>query len=221
MILSVGLLVRCSLLLTVSAVATALAARQTAGLRHPGQDSYDDLLVAGAAWALVLCAAWAGLVCAAAVLEVVSAGRLAVTRLVGCPAPARRVLLATLGVAMAGGGALVAGPVSAAPAPLESGSSGRSERLGLPVPARPTGAAYSLPRLRVEVRPGDSLWRLARQRAPTASTPDVTRLVARTYTANRWVIGPDPDLIRPGQRLLIPRPRHHSTPDPQTRRETP
>lgn len=220
MVVSLGLVVRGSLLLTVSAGATAVAARQTAGLRHPSQSSYDDLLVAGAAWALVLCAAWAGLVCAATVLEAVTAGRIAVTPLVGCPGPARRVLLATLGVAMAGGSALVAGPVCAAPAPLESGSSGRGDRLGLPVPARPTGAAYSRPRLQVEVRPGDSLWRLARQRAPTASTTVLARLVARTYTANRRVIGPDPDLIRPGQRLLIPRQRLH-TPDPETRRETP
>ena len=49
----------------------------------------------------------------------------------------------------------------------------------------------------VEVRPGDSLWRLSQRRSPAlASTQDVARLVEHTYRANRRVIGPDPDLIR-------------------------
>lgn len=167
--------------------------------------SFGDLLVTGALWALAVGAAWAALIVAAAVIEVASSGRLALTARTGCPAPARRALLAGLGIVLASGGAVVTSPVSAAPAPSASGT--RSQ-LGLPVPARPTGVRAAVPRQRVEVQPGDSLWRLSQQRSrATATDEDVARLVARTYRTNRRVIGPDPDLIQPGQHLRIPRPR--------------
>lgn len=165
--------------------------------------SFDGLLIAAADGALVLCAAWALLICAAAVLEVVSSGRLCLTARLGCPAPLRRALLTALGLVLAGGSGLHAGAASAAPGPLGTASRGQ---LGLPVPVRPLGAAPVLPRQRVEVRPGDSLWRLSERRAPArATTQDLARLVDRTYRANREVIGPDPDLIRPGQQLRVPR----------------
>src|SRR4051794_10515500 len=166
--------------------------------------SFGDLLVNGAAAALALGTGWAVLIAAAAVLEVISEGRFALTARLGCPAPARRALLAGLGVVLASGGAVVTCPVSAAPAP--SGSSTRGQ-VGLPVPARPVGHPPAVSRQRVEVRQGDSLWRLAEQRSRPGTEQDVARLVARTYRANRGVIGADPDLILPGQRLQIPRQR--------------
>jgi nucleoid-associated protein YgaU len=180
--------------------------------------SFGDLLVVGATWALCLAAVWAALIVAAAVVEVASSGRLALMARLGCPAPARRALLAGLGVVLATGGAVVTGPVSAAPAPFGQGSSGQGrDQLGLPVPARPTGSAYPPPRQQVEVRPGDSLWRLSQQRSSArASTQEVARLVERTYRANRRVIGLDPDLIHPGQRLRIPTQRRHTPPHLET-----
>jgi hypothetical protein len=208
-----------AVLATVPVSVGVITLRATAGLRHPASTSYDDLLVAGAGWALVLGGGWAALVCSAAVLEVASSGRLAFTAHLGCPEPVRRTLLAGLGVLLASGGAVVAGPVAAEPPPL--GQVGARARPGLPVPARPTGAAYTVPRQRVEVQPGDSLWRLSQRRAaPRADTRDVARMVERTYRANRRVIGPDPDLIRPGQRLRLPRQRSQ-TPPPHPGRETP
>ena len=137
--------------------------------------SFGDLLVIGATWALVIGAAWAVLIVSAAAVEVLSSGRLALTARLGCPAPARRALLAGLGIVL---------------------------------------ATHAVPRQRVEVQPGDSLWRLAREHsARSASEQDVARLVARTYRANRTIIGADPDLIRPGQRLHLPLQRqdtpHH------------
>lgn len=58
------------------------------------------------------------------------------------------------------------------------------------------------------VRPGDSLWAIACRhlRATTGSEPDDARVEATwraIYDANRSLIGPDPNLIHPGQRLEI------------------
>lgn len=58
------------------------------------------------------------------------------------------------------------------------------------------------------VRPGDSLWSIAsrslQERGSAASVPAVAAEWPRWYAANRDVVGPDPDLIHPGQELLAP-----------------
>jgi hypothetical protein len=55
------------------------------------------------------------------------------------------------------------------------------------------------------VRPGDMLWRLAEDRLPgSAPAQAVATLVERLHRRNRAVIGPDPDLIRPGEHLVVP-----------------
>ena len=55
------------------------------------------------------------------------------------------------------------------------------------------------------VRPGDSLWSLAARDLPAGSPAAlVTARWHAIYAANRSVIGPDPDLIVPGQRLRLP-----------------
>jgi len=62
-----------------------------------------------------------------------------------------------------------------------------------PVPAPPGAREYT-------VQPGDSLWSIA-------AKPDVYgdgQQWPRIYAANQAEIGPDPDLIQPGQILLIP-----------------
>lgn len=174
---------------------------------------FDQLLTAGAAWLLLACAAWAVLICLATVVETLTAGRLRATAWV-CPAPARRALLTALGVVLASG---TAGPGWAARAPTDvpvhadgSASVSAAELAGavraarpLPVPDRQAGPTR---RARVDVRAGDTLWRLAEQRlAPTAAAGEVARLVERMHRLNREVVGPDPDLIRPGQHLLLPR----------------
>jgi nucleoid-associated protein YgaU len=59
----------------------------------------------------------------------------------------------------------------------------------------------------VRVRPGDSLWLLAAQRlGPHASDAQIAAEWPRWYAANRVVVGPDPDLIVPGQVLHVPAP---------------
>ena len=59
----------------------------------------------------------------------------------------------------------------------------------------------------VVVRRGDTLWDIAaRHLGPSASAAEVAGEWPRWHEANTTVIGPDPDLLLPGQRLLPPRP---------------
>ena len=156
--------------------------------------TYDDLLVGLATRVLLGCAAWAALIVTAAVVEAASRGRVRATWWVGTPPGLRRALLAGLGVLLAGA---APGPVSAA---VALGSTHRPHPL--PVPARPVGSVA--PHL-VTVRSGDTLWSLAGRRLrPGAGDRQVLAAVHRWYARNTRVIGPDPDLIRPGQQLRPP-----------------
>jgi hypothetical protein len=69
--------------------------------------------------------------------------------------------------------------------------------------ARPaTATAGSTP---VVVQRGDSLWSIARQHlGPAATDAEVALAWPRWYATNRDVVGPDPNLLRPGQLLRAP-----------------
>jgi LysM repeat protein len=57
----------------------------------------------------------------------------------------------------------------------------------------------------VVVQPGDTLWSIAARRLGVeASGAAITTAWHAWYAANRSTIGPDPSLIRPGQRLATP-----------------
>jgi nucleoid-associated protein YgaU len=79
---------------------------------------------------------------------------------------------------------------------------------GPATPAPPDWPATAPSEAEHVVVPGECLWRIAEERLlaagarPTAA--DVAVAVDRWWTANADVIGPDPDLIRPGQVLLPP-----------------
>src|SRR4051812_20176742 len=61
----------------------------------------------------------------------------------------------------------------------------------------------------IRVRPGDSLWLIAARRlGPHPAAAAVASKWPRWYAANRDVIGPDPSVIHPGQRLHAPDARH-------------
>ncbi len=82
-------------------------------------------------------------------------------------------------------------------------SAGPTGIAGLPYPDRAVGPAH---RPTVLVRDGDCLWRLAAADLPPDADPG--RISARwraIYRLNRTTIGADPDLLRPGQRLVVPR----------------
>jgi nucleoid-associated protein YgaU len=57
----------------------------------------------------------------------------------------------------------------------------------------------------VVVQRGDSLWGIAaRQLGPSASNAAIATAWHEWYAANRHVVGADPNLIYPGQRLTAP-----------------
>ena len=165
--------------------------------------SFDDLLLALAHGVLVGCACWACLILVAALVESFTRGRVVATSWVATPPAVRRLLLAGLGVALVG---VAPGPVGAAvtggPSPRPTPFVPARTSPALPLPARPVGAPAPT---RVRVRSGDTLWHLAASRLPaTASDADIAQATHRWFARNRRVIGSDPDLIRPGQRLRPP-----------------
>ncbi|UMG91713.1 LysM peptidoglycan-binding domain-containing protein [Nocardioides sp. TF02-7] len=79
---------------------------------------------------------------------------------------------------------------------------------GLPLPDRATGGARrpAAPETH-RVRTGDSLWTIAADRLDgAASAAEVTAYWQRVHAVNAAEIGPDPDLIHPGQQLVLPPP---------------
>ncbi len=76
------------------------------------------------------------------------------------------------------------------------------------MPDRAVGAAAPDPAASVPtvlVRAGDCLWSLAAaDLGPRATTGSVEARWRAIYRLNRSVIGPDPDLILAGQRLVLP-----------------
>jgi hypothetical protein len=177
---------------------------------------FDLVLVGVAELALAACAVWlwtASVVIAADAVR----GRSPDRR--GIPDSLRRVVLVACGLALTGGIATQA----QADEPEPGHRTGRHLVEGLPLPDRATTtmqvsrvfarAATGHQRARttgleqgfVVVRPGDTLWGLARRALPEAGDPAVAEHVRNIHAANRAVIGADPDLIRPGQRLRMPR----------------
>jgi nucleoid-associated protein YgaU len=77
------------------------------------------------------------------------------------------------------------------------------------VPSAPRGigapAGGDTAAAEVVVLRGDSLWEIAARRlGPAATEAQIAAEWPRWWAANRDVIGPDPNLIRPGQRLRPP-----------------
>ncbi len=198
--------------LLASAAAAALLAWTSPDLTaRPRLAPFDAWLPWVCAVVLALCTVWGWAVTTIVVLEALSAsmaGRPARTSSRGAPVWARRLVLGACGVAMIG---------SAAPA-LAAGPHQQHERPsvleGLPLPDRAEGAEHrSVTELvahtfaeqagltestdRYVVRRGDSLWSIAKDRL---GDPEHW---PRIYALNRDVVGPDPDLIRPGQLLRL------------------
>lgn len=80
--------------------------------------------------------------------------------------------------------------------PVEGGVTRQHLAHRSPSPATPT---------RVTVRPGDCLWSIAAQAlGPAATGAQVAAAWPVWWSANRDLIGDDPDLLRPGLQLRVP-----------------
>lgn len=164
---------------------------------------FDDLLVRAAAVVLALSAAWLGIVAVALLLEAATSGHLKLARFTGAPAPLQRALLAGAVGALA---LLGLGPPAQAGAGRPVGDPDRralgatAALEGLPLPDRTLGSAEHT----ITVRPGDSLWRIAGRLLPGADDVELVAAMRSLHTHNRGILGPDPDLLHPGQRLRLP-----------------
>jgi hypothetical protein len=115
-------------------------------------------------------------------------------------------------VVLSGAAPAFAGPpgaalVAEAPIPALDRTPGGTLTLNpLPVVPRPVLAPdHPADQREVVVRSGDCLWKVVgRHLGPAASDSDIARAVPSWFRANRSVIGPDPELLLPGQRLLAP-----------------
>ncbi|WP_210440260.1 LysM peptidoglycan-binding domain-containing protein [Nocardioides xinjiangensis] len=183
----------------VAATAAAAAPRawERAG-SAPASDRLTDLVVAGCASALAVALGWLWLLTTTTVLDVLGGGVPTAT------GATRRLVLLACGVAAAASTTVPAHAVDGEGAELLVG-------LGIPDRAvaqvqpqrdRPAGApeAPATPGTHV-VRPGDSLWSIARDHPGSGDVHTRWRAI---WAANREVVGRDPDLIHPGQVLRLP-----------------
>lgn len=157
----------------------------------------EEALVTSCLLALVACVVWAWLAAISVVIEACAGG--VGPRIPGLPPLVRRLLLAACGVAVAA--------ALTQPAAASGDDADRDSLAGLPMPDRALGAGHSpVPAARsVVVRAGDCLWSLAaRDLGPGATVGAVEARWRWIYRLNRTLIGPDPDLIRPGQLLELP-----------------
>jgi hypothetical protein len=218
---------------TVALGAVAALARPTVSQAWADRASLDALpldrcLADLAGLVLLGCAAWGWLAFTCTVGEVLVAGRgprsrPGVVRRPGrpwrLPDGVRRVVLAACGVALASG---LAQPSFASSSAHRHTPSEVAALSGLPLPERAVAPRRSAPARAqpagqggshhrsaqaVVVRPGDCLWSIAARDLPSDAPPEV--VAARwqaIYALNRTVIGPDPDVVVPGQHLVLPTP---------------
>lgn len=185
---------------TMATGAIAVAAAPAMRSATPGDiDAYSELMVGLCAAGALAAAGWLWWVTTTVTFQVF---RGATPSAAGW---ARRAVLAACGAAIATGTL----PAHAAPALDGLALPDRAVTTnpapgGSPTPApgtRPATVSGST----VTVRPGDSLWALAAARLDgDATDADIADVVALLYERNARVIGPDPDLIHPGQVLDRP-----------------
>jgi hypothetical protein len=181
--------------LAVWLVATAAAAALVGALLPVAlapATRFDDVLVRACAAVGTVVAGWLWAVVTVVAVEA-RRGRSAVP----VPASVRRLLLAACGVALVTGLAAPAGATPRGDAPVTAVAVVTDALDGLPLPDRPHGRPAAEPD-RVTVRPGDTLWEIAAEHLGHGERwPEI-------YALNRAVVGADPDLIQPAQRLRLP-----------------
>jgi hypothetical protein len=177
-----------------------------------GAQPFDRVLVWACAVLAVVAGGWLWVVTTAAIVEALSGGD---HPLPGVPGPVRRLVLTACGAAVVAG---LAAPAYATPGEVHQDRHAAVSVAGLPLPDRAVAALPGAARVSdgllvrpvpptsvVEVRPGDTLWDLARRDlGPDADDAAITARWHEIYELNRSAIGADPDLIQPAQRLRLP-----------------
>lgn len=172
----------------VAAIILALTAPGApAAIAQMRSDDFPAALLAVVQLAALIASGW---------VLLVLIGGAARVRIPGVPVAVRAALFTTVVVAAV-----------ASPAHADSAH----DLDGLTLPDRPTTTAAPFDPIvdpsSVTVRTGDTLWALAADHLPRdASAQRIAGSVASWHAANRQVIGPDPDLIMPGQVLTPPIP---------------
>lgn len=184
-----------------------------------GPGGHVPWLVTGAAVVAAGCVTWLWVLVTLVVADALS-GRPARA---GVPAAVRRVVLTACGLSLAGA-LTVPAHADPDPPPPEPGGATQALLVGLPLPDRTTTTAEWIgaldvpqtsvpedtPPEDVRVEPGDTLWSIARGSLPSSATDhEIDRRWRAIYRANLDAVGADPDLIRPGQRLLLPPSTSH------------
>lgn len=179
-----------------------------------GGTTLDEAVGLAAVFGCWLCAAWfvLAVVCAAVAQVPGAVGRAsAVAADVLTPWTLRTMIVAGLGLTMingpgaaaAAGGTGVPGATRAleSTAEINGWAVGSRSELDLPPLDRPADA-----RSVVVVQPGDCLWSIAAQHlGGDPADAQIAEAWPLWYDANRAVIGPDPNLLQPGQVLAVPR----------------
>ena len=179
-------------------IAAAAAVRVLLQQLDPRVATVEEALVGSCLLALVGCVVWGWLGVMSVVLEASAPGSRG-ARFPAVPRVLRRLVLAACGV-------VAAGALSQA-ASAAGHDAQRDPLAGLPMPERAVDVAPApaRPTPSVVVGVGDCLWSLAAEDlGPRASDGDVEARWRSIYRLNRALIGPDPDLIRPGQVLELP-----------------
>lgn len=167
--------------------------RPSSGAATRGRAGRPTALVSTAVAALVVAALTAPVASAA----VPTSGTSVVTADVGDPADAGPIGSVSGEDPAPGTWSVLAQPGFTAPA----GVTPEAVALVSGVATRPAGTD----RAEVVVTAGDTLWSLAAARlGPGASDAEVARAWPGWWEANRAVIGDDPHLLLPGQRLVVP-----------------
>lgn len=172
--------------------------------------AFTEVLVTACAATSVVAAGWLWAITTDVVVGVLRARVDGVRR----PGALRLLLLAACGVVALSSPASAddrqpATPPSLAGLPLPDRATGDAAPPadGADANARSDRSGQVLGDSRVRVRAGDSLWSIAERRlGPRATVVELVDYWQRTYELNRVVIGPDPDVILPGQLLELPPP---------------
>jgi LysM repeat protein len=113
-------------------------------------------------------------------------------------------LSAALAVLLPGGIAEAQSPDDAATGSMLPGSDTQVHQADAAAMPQQQQPAYEPATLRV-VNPGDTLWAISQQRLqPNPTAEQIMNEVGRIYELNSDLIGEDPNLIFPGQELLLP-----------------